>query len=229
MHAHQDQEALQAKEVLMVSQAMLALLVYPDCLATIHQSPWMPLENASGAHLDLMAHPAQLALPVLLDPKEALVLPAALAKMDHLAPTDPLALLATKPKMAKMDHPETVVPMPRQAKRATMDPLDPGENLEQLEAMATKAMLANLATLVLLVPLVHLAAMANLATKEHLAQLVEKDNLAQTPNIVLALAEAIKHQQKTIGLGEEFNFQKFLQCSSMLFYICIFIPSLRFV
>jgi len=201
----------------MDSQAMLALLVSPDCLATIHQSRWMPLENASGAHLDLMAHPAHLALVALLDPKEALALPAALANLAPLAPTDPLALLARKPKMAKMDHPEVLVPMPRQAKKATMEPLDQGESLEQLVAMATRVALENLATLVLLALVAHLAVLANLATKEHLDQLVEKDSLDRTPSTVLVLAEVIKyHQDEANRLGEDY-FQQILQCSSILF------------
>jgi len=189
-----------------------APLVSLACLEITHQSHWMPLDNAAGAHLDQMAHPAPLAPLVPLETKAHQEMVDLKAGTDHPDLPDHLATLATKPQTESKDHKVLQETTPPLAKKATMDHLAPEENLDHLDPKASavnkpnKAHLANLHLLVLL------DNPASLATKERPDNLDQRVDLVWTPSIVLALVAAIKHLEAWILRG--LHQKKFTACSS---------------
>jgi len=191
-----------------------ALLVSLACLEITHQSRWMPLDNAAGAHLDQMAHPAPLALLVPLETKAHQATVDLKARTVHPDLPDHLATLATKPQTESKDHKVLQETMPPLVKKATTDPLVPEESLDKLATLATKVPLAKMATRVNPETLVLLAKVANLATKDKPAHLDRKVDLVWMPSTALVLAAAIKHLLR-LDLGR-ITSKKFSTCSEML-------------
>jgi len=167
-------------------------LVFPVSLAPIHQSHWTLKENAAGAHPDLLAHLAQPALLVPLETRDSQDRVDNLANKAQLDLPDLLATLATKPPMANRDRKVNLATTQPLDKKATMDHLAPEENLDHLDPQAIAVNKPNPEMLVNLETLVLQAQVANLATKERPDNLDRKVDLVWTPNIVLALAAAIK-------------------------------------
>jgi len=170
-----------------------ARLVFPVFLAHILQSRWMLRANAAGAHPDPLVHLVQPALLVPLETRDSQETVDSLAKMAPLDLPDLLATLATKPPTANRDRKVNLATTRPLARKATMDHLAPEENLDHLDPQATAVNKPNPEMLVNLETLVLQAQVANLATKERPDNLDRKVDLVWTPNIVLALAAAIKY------------------------------------
>lgn len=199
--AHQDQKAPQERTESMETAVMTAHLVFPVSLAPILQYRWTLRANAAGAHLDLLDHLVQPALLVPLETRDSQDRVDNLANKAPLDHPDLLATLATKPPTANPDRKVNLATTRPLARKATMDHLAPEENLDHLDPQATAVNKPSPETLVNLEMLVLQAQVANLATKERPDNLDRKVDLVWTPNIVLALAAAIKYLGWWISQG----------------------------